>query len=222
MTISTKFGLISKVACGKVPPRALLYGVLNIFNMAFRTGNQRFAFDRIYLEHGDVWSYRTSPDERVKYDLILSMVLRYRRGDHAALDVGCSIGVLSARLAQHFDKVIAVDVSLEALRLAEQDLATLHNVETKIGDVRAFDLGMIFDVIICAGMLRYVAEHESDAVCRRIAKHLTKNGVLVVEYSSEFRQWDEYLKRHFVQLDEMHLPKGWGYVSAFTFDELAK
>jgi protein-L-isoaspartate O-methyltransferase len=215
MTIPTKFGLISKVARGKVPPRVLLYGVLNIFNKAFRTGNRRFAFDRIYLEHGDVWSYRTSPDERVKYDLILSTVLRCRRGHHAALDVGCSVGVLSGRLAQHFEKVVAFDISLEALRLAEQDLATLHNVETKIADVRSFDLGVTFDVIICAGMLRYVAEHESDAVCRRIAKHLSKDGVLVVEYSPEFRQWDEYLKRHFVRLDEVRLPKGWGYVCIY-------
>jgi 2-polyprenyl-3-methyl-5-hydroxy-6-metoxy-1,4-benzoquinol methylase len=216
MSISNKLSVLWKVAGGSVPPRVLLYAALGLFNKVFRTGNRRFEFEWLYLEHGDVWSYRTRPEERIKYDSILEMALRYRRKRNTVLDTACSVGVLSAKLAQHFDKVVAFDLSQEALRLAQQDLAHLPNVETKIADIRKFELDRTFDVIICAGILRYLADEESDALCRRLAEHLATDGILVVEYSPEFRSWDERLKKYFFLLNEAHLPNGWGYVSAFA------
>ena len=78
------------------------------------------------------------------------------------------------------------------------------------------DLGTTFDVIICAGVLCYITESEACIVSNRLARHLAHDGVLVVQNSPELRYWDEYLKRYFVRLDEVHLPDGWGYVAVFA------
>jgi chemotaxis methyl-accepting protein methylase len=61
---------------------------------------------------------------------------------------------------------------------------------------------MTFDVIICAGVLCYFNERRADSVCGWLARHLRRDGVLVVQNSPQFRHWDAYLKQHFVCLDE--------------------
>ena len=70
-------------------------------------------FDRIYEEHADPWNFETSPYERDKYSATIASLPRARYG--AALEIGCSIGVLTASLAQHADTLLALDVSERAL-----------------------------------------------------------------------------------------------------------
>ena len=68
----------------------------------------RERFDGMYAERPDPWGFETSPYEQAKYDAtIAALPRRYA----TALEAGCSIGVLSERLAAHCDALLGVDVA---------------------------------------------------------------------------------------------------------------
>ena len=53
-------------------------------------------FDKLYANSDDPWKFETSDYEREKYDATLAALPPGRFGN--ALEIGCSIGVLTARL----------------------------------------------------------------------------------------------------------------------------
>jgi cyclopropane fatty-acyl-phospholipid synthase-like methyltransferase len=77
-------------------------------------------FDRMYAGTDDPWQLSTRWYEQRKYDITLAM-LPDRRYRHA-LEPGCSIGTLTARLALRCDHVTAVDVVDAALQTADARL----------------------------------------------------------------------------------------------------
>ena len=87
------FRLVAKALSLQVPPRALIWGLMNKINYVFRTGNRRFEFERLYLESPDPWNYRSSTYERDKYERILECVLQWRSASESVLEIGCSVGV---------------------------------------------------------------------------------------------------------------------------------
>lgn len=70
-------------------------------------------FDQLYAEHGDPWSFATSAYEAAKYRETLRALPRPRYQN--ALEVGCSVGVLTRLLSTRCERLLAVDVSLAAL-----------------------------------------------------------------------------------------------------------
>lgn len=84
-------------------------------------------FDAVYAASDDPWSFETSPYEAGKYQATLA-ALGGRRFDRA-LEVGCSIGVLTAMLAPWCRELLAVDVSEAALAGARARCAALQHVQ---------------------------------------------------------------------------------------------
>lgn len=84
-------------------------------------------FDRLYAEHDDPWGFATSDYERTKYGATLAALgtRRFAR----ALEIGCSIGVLTGGLASRCDSLVAIDVSATALARARERLGDLGHVE---------------------------------------------------------------------------------------------
>lgn len=74
-------------------------------------------FDRMYATSADPWQLATRWYEQRKYAITLS-VLPYRRYRHA-FEPGCSIGILTALLAERCDRVTAMDVAGAALEIAD-------------------------------------------------------------------------------------------------------
>lgn len=74
-------------------------------------------FDEIYAGDDDPWQLSTRWYEQRKYGITLAMLPNphYRH----AFEPGCSIGTLTALLAQRCDQVTAVDVAEAALRGAD-------------------------------------------------------------------------------------------------------
>ena len=70
-------------------------------------------FDGLYAADPDPWRFATSDYERGKYAATLA-ALPPRRFT-AALEVGCSIGVLTSQLAARCDDLLALDVAEAAL-----------------------------------------------------------------------------------------------------------
>ena len=73
-------------------------------------------FEDLYAKEADPWRFATSDYEHEKYDATLAALprARYARG----LEIGCSIGVLTRRLAARCDRLLATDIAEEPLREA--------------------------------------------------------------------------------------------------------
>jgi 2-polyprenyl-3-methyl-5-hydroxy-6-metoxy-1,4-benzoquinol methylase len=84
-------------------------------------------FERLYGANPDPWGFATSDYEQAKYDATLAALQRLRYTQ--ALEVGCSIGVLTARLAQHCQALLAVDVVESALDAARRRCAGARHIQ---------------------------------------------------------------------------------------------
>jgi 2-polyprenyl-3-methyl-5-hydroxy-6-metoxy-1,4-benzoquinol methylase len=171
-----------------------------------KTGNRRFEFERLYLEHQDPWNYRDSLYEQEKYQRTLSCALNWRRRAGAALEVGCSIGAFSRLVAAHFDKVTAIDVSKEALRTAAEHNCGFDNIRFVHGDLRFVDLGPDqYNVIFCAEVLYYIRKKDASEVCRQLDRYLAADGVIIMVTGVSpgkhdefyFEGWEQILCAHF-------------------------
>lgn len=78
-------------------------------------------FERLYAENPDPWDFETSAYEREKYRATVDALdgARFASG----FEIGCSIGVLTARIAHHCDALFSIDVSERALAAARRRLA---------------------------------------------------------------------------------------------------
>jgi 2-polyprenyl-3-methyl-5-hydroxy-6-metoxy-1,4-benzoquinol methylase len=177
--MTTAFDLIRKVLLRQVPPRAVLWGLLNTLNRNLGTGNRRFEFERLYLEYPDPWDFKTRDYEYDKYRATLECVLKWRRSTECALEIGCSIGIFSKMLAPHFTRCAAIDLSSEALEAALKLNCAQKNIQFARGDMRSLNLRQRFDVIICAEVLYYVFQKDAEGVVRNLDQHLTSNGIIV-------------------------------------------
>ena len=74
-------------------------------------------FDDLYAADPDPWKFASSPYEAAKYDATIE-ALQGRRFT-SALEIGCSIGVLTDRLSAHCDTLLAIDVAEAALDQAK-------------------------------------------------------------------------------------------------------
>ena len=84
-------------------------------------------FEEKYAAKADPWNYAGNPYEHEKYDATLGALPGPRYG--RALELGCSVGVLTARLASCCERVDALDCSPTALREAQRRCAGLKGVE---------------------------------------------------------------------------------------------
>jgi SAM-dependent methyltransferase len=90
------------------------------------TSLQAEYFDRLYAASRDPWDFETSTYEIDKYHATIDALgsKRFQR----ALEIGCSIGVLSSLLADRCTSLLSIDVSPAALQTARARCAKNGNV----------------------------------------------------------------------------------------------
>ena len=110
---------------------------------------QRY-FDRIYAGDPDPWRFETSGYERDKYRATIAALPRARYV--CALEVGCSVGVLTLELAARCDALLAVDIAEAALAEARRRCAACGHIAFRRMTVPAelpeggFDLILLSEV----------------------------------------------------------------------------
>ena len=176
----SKSRLIVKVLSFQIPPKILIWGFLNTLNRSFTTGNRRFEFERLYLENPDPWNYRSSTYELKKYKRTLDCALALRVGCGSALEVGCSVGVFSRMISEHFDKVTAVDISKEALHWAADYNSAQTNIRFVHGYFESLNIEGQYDVIFCAEILYYIAEKHINEICWQLNTYLASQGIILL------------------------------------------
>lgn len=94
------------------------------------------------------------------------------------LDVGCGVGYGSQLLARRgAGHVTAFDVSADAVKHARGNYAH-ENVDFRVESADAFQIGRTFDVVTCFELIEHV--DAQDEVLRRIAAHLSDDGMLLI------------------------------------------
>lgn len=114
-------------------------------------------FDELYDRDPDPWRFATSDYEAGKYAATMTALPRERYA--SALEVGCSIGVLTSALAERCDAVLAIDVADAALEQARVRNAEQQNVRFEYGQFPAVMPAMPadgFDLILFSEMLYYL------------------------------------------------------------------
>jgi 2-polyprenyl-3-methyl-5-hydroxy-6-metoxy-1,4-benzoquinol methylase len=87
---------------------------------------------------GDPWELETSNWEHERYACLLSILDRPRYG--RVLEIGCGAGTFTRRLAGLADKVLALDVSSEAIARARATQSDLKQVEFRVGNIMDYNL----------------------------------------------------------------------------------
>lgn len=134
------------------------------------------AFEARYREDPDPWDFGTSSYEQARYRSIMAALprLRYR----SAYEPGCSVGELTALLAERCLQVVAVDVSSTAVERARARCSASSGVTLSTGSVED-DPGVSFDLVVMSEVGYYFSEPDLEAVIDRLTGALEPGGDLV-------------------------------------------
>lgn len=111
-------------------------------------------FDALYGRHSDPWGFATSEYEAGKYIAALAALPRDRYA--SALEIGCSIGVLTHTLALRCYEVLAIDVADVALQQAQKRNIAHRHVRFERQQFPAAVPHGTFDLIVLSEILYYL------------------------------------------------------------------
>ncbi len=135
-------------------------------------------FESLYTANPDPWRFASSDYERGKYAATLAALPDRRFA--SALEVGCSIGVLTQQLAMRCDSLLALDVAEAALVQARARCPTVRFERRAVPD--EWPPGH-FDLIMFSEVLYYLDSAAIRTTADRAMAALQPGGsILLVHY----------------------------------------
>ena len=153
-------------------------------------------FDALYSKDPDPWKFETSEYEANKYAATLAALPKQRY--HSAFEIGGSIGVLTAVLAQRCDSLLSVDVSQQAQARAINRCQDLSQVRFQIMRVPEQYPEEIFDLILVSEVGYYWSWADLKTAQQLMLKHLEPGGHLLLVH------WTLYARDYPLSGDEVH------------------
>ncbi|MFD2784809.1 class I SAM-dependent DNA methyltransferase [Hymenobacter rubripertinctus] len=135
-------------------------------------------FEQVYEANQDPWNFETSPYERDKYAATLAALPRsqYAR----ALEIGCSLGVLTEQLAPRCGHLLAVDVATAPLERARQRCAGLPQVTFEQRRIpEEFPAGQ-FDLVVLSEVGYYWSPADLARATEQVLAALAPGGHLLL------------------------------------------
>ncbi len=147
--------------------------------MTTNTSSQEF-FEQMYQRSPDPWDFSSSPYEGQRYDAIVAALgdRRYTRG----FEPGCSIGILTFRLASLCGEIIAMDLSPTAVKEARERCKGLANVHLECGILPQSMPAGNFDLIVFSEIGYYFDDAELSGIGQMLVSRLCKSGVFLVAH----------------------------------------
>ena len=135
-------------------------------------------FEALYAKEGDPWKFATSDYEREKYTATLAALPSRRFA--AGLEIGCSIGVLTAQLSRRCATLLAVDVAPTALAQARERCADLTNVTfARMRAPAEWPTGS-FDLILLSEVVYYLDRDDVAALAARVGETANAGAVIIL------------------------------------------
>lgn len=124
------------------------------------------------------------------------------------LDYGCGLGNLAIAAARNGCSVVALDASLTAIaHLNQVALSGSLPIQAVEADLRTYELGEDFDVIVSIGLLMFFDCPTAFAQLRQLQAHVRPGGVMVVNVLVEgttYRDMFDPSSHCLFSRDEMH------------------
>ena len=153
-------------------------------------------FEDMYRQDPDPWNFETSDYEALKYQTTIDSLPKARYAN--ALEVGGSIGVLTALLAPHCDSLLSIDVSQTAQQKAIARCKDLRKVRFKIASVPQDYPDEMFDLILLSEVGYYLSWDDLKKTQQLTLEHLQVGGHLLLVH------WTLYAKDYPLTGDEVH------------------
>ncbi len=153
-------------------------------------------FDNLYTANPDPWEFEKSEYEANKYAATLSALPKERY--RSAFEIGCSIGVLTAKLAERCDSLLCVDVSELALNQAIRRCQALPQVQFQIMRVPETYPNDVFDLTLVSEVGYYWCWEDLKKAQQSIIEHLEPKGHLLLVH------WTLYARDYPLSGDEVH------------------
>ena len=153
-------------------------------------------FEALYRADPDPWGFADDPYERAKYARTVAALggARARR----ALELGCSIGVLTAALAAHCDALVACDAAPTAVATARERLTGTPGVEILQAVLPGELPAGPFDLVVASEVLYYLDGPALARTLDGLEAALAPGGVLLAVH------WTGHAPSHPLHADEVH------------------
>jgi predicted TPR repeat methyltransferase len=135
-------------------------------------------FENLYLKSTDPFDFETSAYEAAKYQHTVATLPRARYKQ--AVEIGCSIGVLTSRLAEKCDSLLGLDISEQALVRARARCAHLPGVDFARMTVPDEFPDQTFDLVVVSEVAYYWSIEDLARAKDLIAAHQTTGGHLLL------------------------------------------
>jgi SAM-dependent methyltransferase len=134
-------------------------------------------FESVYAAAEDPWSLASRWYERRKYALTLAALPRegYARG----LEVGCSVGVLTALLAERCHELLALDIAASAVHTTAARTGHLPQVSVQQRALPGAWPAGRFDLIVLSEVLYYLGADDAHDLLQKAARALEPQGSLI-------------------------------------------
>jgi predicted TPR repeat methyltransferase len=153
-------------------------------------------FEAKYQEHSDPWDFAGSQYELARYDAIVT-ALSHRRYRNA-IEPGCSIGVLTERLATLCDHVLAFDFSPAATAQAAARCSHLPGVQIECASFEDRLPDPAYDLVVLSEIGYYFPLADWHQLTARIVDSLAPGTTLLAEH------WLGHSPDHVISGDVVH------------------
>jgi len=141
-------------------------------------------FEKVYEVNDDPWNFKTSAYEAAKYQATIDALPREKYEN--AFEVGCSIGVLTERLAAKCESLLSIDVSEKALKQARKRCENLPNVRIEKMELPNEFPSEDYDLILVSEVGYYLAPADWRQAMEKILAHLNENGQVMLVHWTPF------------------------------------
>lgn len=149
-----------------------------------RTSLETAYFDELYAGSADPWNFAGSDYERAKYGHTLRALPRpYYQ---SAVEVGCSIGILTAQLAPRCASLLALDTSERPLIQTRDRCKSLPQVRIEQARVPENWPDGGFDLLLFSEVLYYLSPTDLADVAKCVSRSAAPGAhVLLVHWTGE-------------------------------------
>ena len=153
-------------------------------------------FEQKYQRNPDPWEFASSPYEQSRYDAIFN-ALCHRRYERA-FEPGCSIGVLTTRLAAICGQVEAMDISPTAVRHACERCRSFPGVNVSCGALPGHLPSGTFDLVVLSEIGYYFNGELLVQLGKDLVSRMPEGGILLATH------WLGVSEDHFISGDLVH------------------
>lgn len=147
-------------------------------------------FKKVYDANDDPWDFETSDYEAAKYTATLAALPRQCYEN--ALEIGCSIGVLTKLLSERCRQLLATDVSQKALDKAVERCSNLNNISFRLGSFPNDLPDDKFDLVVISEVAYYLSSTDWEFAMNRLyGKIQPKANVVLVHWLPEVHDYPQ-------------------------------